>query len=326
MLDVFHTPIEERFERITRLARHCLNVRVAGVSLVSNEKQWFKSIAGWPVSELPLDQSLCAKVVDGDESSFVSDLQSHPVLADHPLVVDRPRFRFYAGHPLVDRHDNAVGTFCVMDVRPRELSLDERQCFRDLALIAQRELLTDQLSDAQRALVGKLGAARREAMIDPLTRLWNRRGATVMLRAAFEQADDAHSMLALGLFDIDHFKQINDVHGHQIGDEALRKVARTLTSCIRGDDVICRPGGDEFLMIITATDEAQAAKLVERVRRTVSERAIATRDGDVPVTLSAGCAVRGPRQGITENELFAQADDALRQSKAAGRNQLRMAG
>ena len=84
-----------------------------------------------------------------------------------------------------------IGTFCVMDVRPRELTSGDLQAVRDLAMMAQRELIADRLSDAQTELVAKLGVARREAMIDALTRLWNRRGAMVFLRNAITRATEA---------------------------------------------------------------------------------------------------------------------------------------
>lgn len=325
-LDVFYTPLEERFERITRLARRALKVPVAGVSLLSHEKQWFKSIAGWTVDELPLEKSLCTVTVQSGELVVVSDTQADPRYADHPLVRGQPRFRFYVGYPLIDKNNVTVGTFCAMDIRPRKISSEDLQSIRDLGTLAQCELLSEHLADAQAALTAKLGAARREAMIDPLTRLWNRRGATVLLRAALKQADHQHTELALGLLDLDKFKHINDTYGHQVGDEVLRKVARVLVGCMRGEDMICRPAGDEFLMIMTNTDRSQAARIVERVRRSVSEAPVQTRQGLMPVTVSAGYAIREAGDNASAENLFERADEALLKSKSDGRNRVRMAG
>ena len=157
-----------------------------------------------------------------------------------PIVASAPRFRAYAGHPLADEHGNCVGTFCVFDLKPREFGAADRQTLADLAALAQRELLSDQLTTAHAALTSKLGVARREAIMDPLTHLWNRRGASVLLKAAFANADQRGTPLALALLDLDNFKRVNDNHGHQTGDEVLRRVASRLLSAVRGDDAICR--------------------------------------------------------------------------------------
>lgn len=324
-LDIFYTPIEERFERITRLAQRALRVPVAGVSLLSHEKQWFKSVAGWSVAELPIDMSLCAIAIRDEEPSIIPDMHANITVNQHPLVTDQPHFRFYAGYPLIDRNHLAIGTFCVMDTKPRHLAESDLQSLSDLAKIAQSELFAEQLTNAQAKLTAKLGASRREAMIDSLTRLWNRRGASVLLRGAIEDADEDKTDLALCLLDIDKFKQINDLHGHQIGDKALRKVAQLLIAAIRDDDIICRPGGDEFLMILTDTDKLRAEKIIERARRAVSDAVIRTRVGTIPVTVSAGYTLRKHGEDVSEDELFSRADEALMESKAAGRNRVRMA-
>ena len=120
--------------------------------------------------------------------------------------------------------------------------------------MSQRELLSDHITDAHSALTSKLSVARREAMMDPLTRLWNRRGASVLLKSAFEGADHRNSPMTIALLDLDNFKRINDSYGHQIGDEVLRKVASRLIGAVRNNDVVCRIGGDEFVILMCDTD------------------------------------------------------------------------
>ena len=125
-----------------------------------------------------------------------------------------------------------------------------------------------------RRLTSKLGMARREALMDPLTHLWNRRGASVLLKAAFASADQRGTPLALALLDLDNFKRINDNHGHQTGDEVLRRVASRLLSAVRGDDAICRLGGDEFLVLMADTDAAIASRVAERIRHAITDTAV----------------------------------------------------
>lgn len=323
-LDLFYTPLEERFERITRLARRALQVPVAAVTLINDEKQWFKSVAGWGVSELPREQTLCRLTADECRLVIVPDTATDPRTADCPLVVSAPRFRAYAGHPLLDEHGSISGTFAVFDVRPRQFAAADRQTIVDLAAMAQREVLSDQLSDAHKALISKLSVARREAMMDPLTRLWNRRGASVLLKAAFDTADRRRTPITLALLDLDNFKRINDNYGHQIGDEVLRKVSARLVSAVRGDDAVCRIGGDEFLILMRETDAKPASQIAERVRRVITDAPIPTRDGALPMSVSVGFTIRSPDEHLSVDELLGRADQALLESKAAGRNRVRM--
>src|SRR6185503_9138149 len=153
--DLFYTPIEERFERITRIARRALHAPVAAISLLNDDKQWFKSAAGWGVSEIPRADAICRLTVDENRLLTIPDTLKDPRVATSPIVTQAPRFRAYAGYPLSDEHGNVIGTFCVFDLQPREFTPADGQTIADLAALAQRELLTDQLSSAQAALTSK---------------------------------------------------------------------------------------------------------------------------------------------------------------------------
>lgn len=322
---LLYTPIEERFERITRLARATLKVPVAAVTLVSSSRQWFKSIAGWTVSELPRESSLCKWTLQSGEPTVIADTRTDDRTAEHPLVLGSPHFQFYAGVPLLDADHSIIGTFCVFDIQPRNPTAGELQSLTDLAALAQNEFFADHLSNAHSALTGKLSIARREAMMDPLTRLWNRRGAMVMLKGAFEDADQSHSPMAIALLDLDNFKRVNDTYGHQVGDEVLRRLSSRLVSAVRGIDVACRIGGDEFMLLMVDTDAGTATKICERVRKAITETAIPTRQGNMPMSVSVGFTVRMPHESISLDQLMERADRGLMQSKTDGRNLVRTA-
>ncbi|MBN1239765.1 MAG: sensor domain-containing diguanylate cyclase [Gammaproteobacteria bacterium] len=322
--DLFYTPLEERFERITRLARRALDVPVAAISVMSPKKQWFKSVSGWSVTELPLERSFCQLTLETRGANVISDTQADPRTRNHPLVVGPPRFRFYAGFTLTDSNDLAVGTFCVFDVKPRALTSAEHQCLLDLAALAQRELVDDHLRNAHAALTAKLSIARRESMMDPLTRLWNRRGALMLLESAFRNADRAGIRLGVALIDLDDFKHVNDTHGHQVGDEVLRRIGGRLVRCVRHDDAMCRIGGDEFLLLMVDADATTASAVAERVRSEVTDQPIATRSGTITMTASVGCTIREPGETTSIEDLLDRADRALLKSKGEGRNRVRM--
>lgn len=323
---LLYTPLEDRFERITRLSRRALDVPVAAVTLVDASKQWFKSVTGWAISELPVAKSLCQWTIQSASMTLIGDLTADARTADHPLVRDGPQFRTYAGSPLCNDEGVTVGTFCVYDVRRREFSAADRQTLEDLRNLAQQEFLSDRLNDFYAQLTKKLGVSRRESMMDALTHLWNRRGASVLLRNAMDRADRMQNGLSIMAIDLDDFKRINDSYGHRVGDEVLRRLARRLVACTRSTDFSCRIGGDEFLLIMVDTDADAAHAVAERLRADVTGTPVHTRQGPLPISVSIGGTVREPGETIGTDELIARADEGLMRSKRSGRNRVAMAG
>ena len=138
---ILDTEPEERFDRITRLAAALFDVPVALVSLVDENRQWFKSCHGLSVRETSRDISFCAHVVHSREPMIVPDTFQDTRFADNPLVIDGPRIRFYAGYPLILDDGSCIGSLCLIDTRPRSLEGADLDRWRDLANLAVRELL-----------------------------------------------------------------------------------------------------------------------------------------------------------------------------------------
>lgn len=318
----FCTPIEERFERLTRLARRALNVPVAAITFLNEEKQWFKSVSGWAVTELPNSQSFCPVTLASGSLTIFEDAAQESCLRGHPLVTTGPKFRFYAGLPLTDENGDACGTFCVFDRKPRQLSLTDRATLLDLATLVQREIVGEQIRSVHSSLTSKLSIARRESLMDPLTRLWNRRGASVLIKGALDAARDQGSTVGIAILDLDNFKRINDSYGHQIGDEVLRKAALRLIQGLRANDSVCRVGGDEFLLVMKDIDSETAKATTERLRRSIVGRPVPTRQGEITVSTSVGYVVRRPDADTTVDELIDLADQALLKSKSQGRDRV----
>jgi diguanylate cyclase (GGDEF)-like protein len=126
--------------------------------------------------------------------------------------------------------------------------------------------------------------------------------------------------LALVLLDIDHFKRINDVHGHSVGDAALRLLASALTELTRQEDVLARYGGEEFALIVRGNDRPQTLALAERMRRAIEEQRLQTALGPISFTVSIGIAHSDSGTEIQAQQLFEAADRALYAAKDAGRN------
>jgi len=139
-LAILDTPAEERFDRVTRIAAAALNVPIALVSLVDSERQWFKSCYGLNTRETSRDLAFCAHVVHQRAEMIVPDTLLDDRFADNLLVLHEPRIRFYAGAPLLLDDGSCIGTLCLIDTRPRELSPDDLVILRDL-----RDLVLDEI-------------------------------------------------------------------------------------------------------------------------------------------------------------------------------------
>jgi diguanylate cyclase (GGDEF)-like protein len=166
---------------------------------------------------------------------------------------------------------------------------------------------------------------RDHSLRDSLTNCFNRGHGLETLDGELRRARRSRQPLSILMFDIDHFKTINDELGHLRGDDLLRAVGALLTRVVRSTDVRCRYGGDEFLIILPDTPLIGAQQVAESVRRQMTTLAMVVGDKKMPVTVSVGVATAGPAElGVTE--LIDRADDALYQAKRAGRDRWRVAG
>ncbi len=176
--------------------------------------------------------------------------------------------------------------------------------------------LQARLNEAREALA-------HEAMHDPLTGVLNRRAFAGALSRELSRKRRYENVLALGICDVDHFKQINDTYGHQTGDEVLSELVRLIERNLRGHDVLGRHGGDEFVLVTEHRRIDGPGILYERLRASVAAWPMTTTAGDIPVTISFGVKVAA--EGDTEAGLLAAADRALYQAKSSGRNQVWLA-
>jgi diguanylate cyclase len=169
----------------------------------------------------------------------------------------------------------------------------------------------------------RLVDAQQQADTDALTGIGNRKRFDAALLQAMAKARDGGEPLVLLMVDIDLFKRFNDTHGHQVGDQVLRLVARTLTDCLRGGDLPARYGGEEFAVILPRTTLLHARPIGERIRTTLAARKIVRRQSGEAlggITVSLGAALY--RVGESAEALIQRADSALYAAKRQGRNRL----
>ncbi|MFJ2380059.1 GGDEF domain-containing protein [Pseudomonas protegens] len=300
-LNVLDTSPEERFDRLTRLAKRLFNVPIALVSLVDADRQWFKSCVGLDVSETSRDISFCGHAILGDQILTVPDAGLDERFHDNPLVVGAPGIRFYAGCPLTVTNGSKLGTLCLIDIKPRDLDDEDRALLRDLARMAEQEL-----------------AAVQMASMDELTLLSNRRGFEALARHALGVCKRLEKPATLLFFDLNDFKQINDTYGHAEGDGALKTFADVLRIAFRESDVIGRLGGDEFVALLTAADHVETSAIMARLREILDERNATLKRG-YDIRFSVGQIEYDAGRHPDIEALLADADKAMYLHKQAGK-------
>jgi len=160
------------------------------------------------------------------------------------------------------------------------------------------------------------------ALTDELTGLYNRRYLFAHLDELMERINQGGASAAVLLFDIDHFKKVNDTHGHAAGDDVLRELAARTTNSVRSVDLVARLGGEEFAVVMPETDITSAAEVAERLRLAVAiDRFVVRANGkELDITISVGVAAA--EAGDDRDRLLARADEALYGAKTAGRNRV----
>jgi diguanylate cyclase (GGDEF)-like protein len=301
---VLDTAHEARFDDLTRLAASICGTPVALIGFVDAQRLFFKSAHGINLRELPHPDGFCGHAIRQRDVLEVPDALEDPRFAAHPLVTEPPRVRFYAGAPLVTDDGHAIGTLCAIDFEPRRLGEGQRDALRLLArqVMVQLDLCLETLSD-------------------PLTGLYNRRPLEHTLEREILRALRSFEPVGVMAIDIDRFKRINDTQGHDTGDAVLRAAARVFAACVRKEDVVCRAGGDEFVIILPGMGEQGLRSRAEKLREELSRTPIRVGEDTVRVTVSIGVAAF-PEDGAAHGELLRAADSALYQAKALGRDRV----
>ena len=297
------------------------------------------------ISEVTPAEGLRAVLDNLDALVYVSDLETHDllymnaygrkiwgsidgrkcweVLQDSASPCD-----FCTNHLLID----AEGTPSPPHIWEFQNRLDQRwyQC-RDQAIpwidgrLVRLEIATDitERKEMELALKEAHEKARAAALEDDLTGLRNRRAFFELGNQLLKQSRRNGSPLAIIMLDLDHFKQINDYHGHEAGDEVLRHIGQILEGNVREADIAARIGGEEFAILLADAHAVQASELAERLLELMQKTPVRYRDMRIRPTASFGISALHPEEPDLKN-LLARADNAMYESKALGRSQVRI--
>lgn len=333
---ILDTTRDEAFEDLVTIARALCGTSMGAVTLIDRDRQWFKSIQGIEAEQVPRDEAFCAHaILQPKQLLVVEDARRDARFSHYSSVVDAPHIRFYASAPLLSSDGYALGSLCVFDSAPNVLLPNQAEALqalsRQVGRMMEIRLLRDQLDHHQNEhewyearlaeyyeqLEQQNLELSEQTRTDPLTGLPNRRALSAALAETIARASTVSP--AVAILDIDHFKLVNDFHGHDAGDRVLTELAAVLHSQFAGSGMAARYGGEEFVILMPETPLQQAELQCQHLLESVARLPVG-----FPVSISVGLAVH--RANESSQETLRRADTALYQAKAQGRDQVVVAG
>ena len=296
-LNILDTLAEERFDRLTRLARRIFDVPIALVSLVDEDRQWFKSCIGLNTAETARELSFCGHAILQDDVFVVEDTLLDGRFADNPLVTDEPNIRFYAGCPINYLHGYKLGTLCLLDTKPRKFNEADQKLLEELTELVEREITAVEL-----------------ATMDTLTGVSNRRGLMNLATHALAFCQRHTLPAALVYLDLNEFKSINDKYGHAEGDKVLVTFADLLKTASRNSDIVARLGGDEFIVMLTDVSREKVDTVLNRFAMLLEQHNQESTKG-YSITFSYGVVEYDPEQHKSLDDLLAEGDRMMYERK-----------
>lgn len=264
-MKVLDTPAEERFDRVTRLAKQVFATQIALVSLVDENRQWFKSRQGLDAAETPRDISFCGHAILDDKIMVVNDAVKDERFCDNPLVCGSPNIRFYAGYPLAAPDGSRVGTLCIIDEQPREVTKDELRLLRELGRMIEEEL-----------------RAADEATTDPATGLSTRKGFLTIADHLLPMCKRCDQPATVLMYHLQNLGDIEAELGRDESDAAAAEFAHLLMASFRDSDIAARICIDIFCVFLSGTDLDGADPARMRLEEHLGAR---NREADLPYTL-----------------------------------------
>ena len=302
------------------LAASICGTQSAAISFIDDHRQWFKAKCGMAVTETPLAVSFCSQTIESDAVFVIKDARTDSRVSGNSLVTGPPAIRFYAGMRILAADGTPIAALCVIDPEPRPHGLTEVEQTTLQVLAAQvqsllelRKLVIER--EAQVAAQSELSEKLRHvAEHDVLTGLPHRGLFHKRLMLAMREAEQNDTRVALMFVDVDHFKQINDSLGHDVGDAILCRFAERLRAVVRKSDTVARLGGDEFAILLTGIDQDDQIENIAGSLNTRLYEPIEHRGRMIDCRASIGLAIF-PDHAATPERLNKCADLALAQAK-----------
>ena len=292
-LNLLDSGPEERFDRLTRIAKRLFQVPIAMVSLVDMHRQWSKSCFGLDRREYPRDLSFCGHAILQEDTFVVPNTLKDDRFFDNPLVEGEPNIRFYAGTPLKTADGHVIGTLCILDKIPRLFHSEDIDMLEDLARMVEREIRAIQL-----------------ATMDELTGISNRRGFYLIAEHSLSLSFRHKSPATIVIIKLGTLATIIEQVGDQEGSRVLTVFAQELQRFFRESDLVARLGGDKFAVMLLNTGTERVAELLAKLQRSM-QHVNANVAAHYKIEHRVGLATFDPLHPKTIHQLVEQADQAL---------------
>ncbi|WP_291202933.1 sensor domain-containing diguanylate cyclase [Hyphomonas sp.] len=314
--------------QIAQTTALALGVPVVIASLNERYRTWYQAAHGAGEGNLERFYAFSSRANLSDSAFALSDVREDPHFASDPAVSGHPPIVFFAGAPLRDPDGKRFGSLCLIDHQPKEFGESDLRLLESFAGLVSQDIC---VRSAARYAVRDLIEAEHDkcdlfdmAMTDPLTKALNRRAFFRFAEREVLRASRHAKPLTAIMFDIDHFKRVNDVHGHGVGDEVLTRLVQCVLKNIRDEDLLGRLGGEEFALVLPETEPLRAAILANRLRDAIKELSFPGKTGPFSITISAGISEPGFAD-IDIQPALERADAALYRAKQNGRNRVELA-
>jgi diguanylate cyclase (GGDEF)-like protein len=254
-LNILDSSAEERFDRITRMAKRIFNVPIVLVSLVDQNRQWFKSCIGLDVQETSRDISFCGHAILKDEVLVIHDASKDARFSDNPLVTQAPYIRFYAGCPVRAKDGHRLGTLCLIDQVPRAFSEDDFEALKDLASMVELEL-----------------SVIHSLTTDDVTKTLNKEGFSILAQDRLDFCVKANIPVAAIIIEIDDFQSIKDTFGSEEGKRTLEILTRLFTCESTDIELFGRLGDCKFIALLTNKSTDDITSLLKSLKVSFKNR------------------------------------------------------
>lgn len=313
---------DPELDRITRLAQRIFGTEIVAISLLDNDRQFFKSRVNLEATQTPRDISFCGHAIHSNAALVVEDATEDDRFQDNPLVTGEINLRAYAGIPLNNPDGFKIGTLCVIDTVARQFTDEDIEILEDLGHWAETTIALRYGARTPKQVFDDLDPSKHELLIDPLTRTWNETGMREFLHRELINARLKQGTIGIYRFEIDDHAKLAATYGKDTVNRIVQAIASATTSSLRDRDVVGRVSENGFACLMPGVRQEQTSFLGFKLCDTVREQCrFADSEGNpVRITVSVGAtwAPANAKQHFSARAILDQAFNALEEAKLNG--------